>query len=210
VTTVTRGRLVLIAGEGRVTDTARDLCGEAGLLPDDVTWTRTAASFFQGNRFLTGALLLQVLGHVHGRRVLDLYAGVGLFSVGLAARGADVLAVEGDAVSVADLELNALRWGTRLTTRQAPVEAALMTLPAGRCDTVVLDPPRTGASPEAVAGIVALAADRVVYVSCDPATLARDAALLVAGGYRLASLEAFDLFPNTAHVETLAVFDRVI
>ncbi|MCC7043371.1 MAG: class I SAM-dependent RNA methyltransferase [Acidobacteria bacterium] len=209
VTTVSRGRMVLVAGEGRVTDTALDLCGEAGWLPGAVTWTRTAASFFQGNRFLTGALLQQVLRHVRGRRVLDLYAGVGLFSVGLAARGAEVLAVEGDEVSVTDLELNASRWGTRLTTRQAAVEATLVTLPPGRCDTVVLDPPRTGASPEAVAGVIALGAGRVVYVSCDPATLARDAALLVPGGYRLASIEAFDLFPNTPHVETLAVFDRV-
>jgi 23S rRNA (uracil1939-C5)-methyltransferase len=209
VTTVSRGRMVLVAGEGRVTDTAGDLCGDAGLLPDTVTWTRTAASFFQGNRFLTGALLQQVLRHVRGRRVLDLYAGVGLFSVGLAARGADVLAVEGDDVSAADLELNASRWGSKLTTRQSAVEAALLTLPPGRCDTVVLDPPRTGASSEAVAGVIALGAGRVVYVSCDPATLARDAALLVAGGYRLASIEAFDLFPNTPHVETLAVFDRV-
>jgi 23S rRNA (uracil1939-C5)-methyltransferase len=208
VTTVSRGRLELLAGNGRVTDTARELCGEAGPLPADVAWTRTAASFFQGNRYLTGALLQQVLGHVQGRRVLDLYAGVGLFSVGMAARGAEVLAVEGDEVSVADLELNAARWGARLTTRQSAVEAALLTLPTGRCDTVVLDPPRTGASPEAVAGVIALGAARVVYVSCDPATLARDAALLVAGGYRLASIEAFDLFPNTAHVETLAVFDR--
>lgn len=208
VTTVSRGRLALLTGSGRVTDTARDLCGDSGPLPADVTWTRTAASFFQGNRYLTGALLQRVLGHVRGLRVLDLYAGVGLFSVGMAARGAEVLAVEGDEVSVADLELNAARWGARLTTRQSAVESVLLTLPPGRCDTVVLDPPRTGASPEAVAGVLALLAGRVVYVSCDPATLARDAALLVAGGYRLVSLEAFDLFPNTAHVETLAVFDR--
>jgi tRNA/tmRNA/rRNA uracil-C5-methylase (TrmA/RlmC/RlmD family) len=208
VTSVSRGRLVRIAGEGRVTDTARDLCGSTDVLPADVSWTRTAASFFQGNRFLTGTLLERVLQHVRGRRVLDLYAGVGLFSVGLAARGADVLAVEGDAVSVADLELNAARWSSRLTTRQSAVEAALATLPPGRCETVVLDPPRTGASPEAVDGVVALGAARIVYVSCDPATLARDAARLVAGGYRLVSIEAFDMFPNTAHVETLAVFDR--
>lgn len=208
VTTVSRGRLVRIAGEGRVTDTARELCGGSGLLTDDVTWTRTAASFFQGNRYLTGTLLERVLQHVRGRRVLDLYAGVGLFSVGLVARGAEVLAVEGDAVAVADLELNAARWGTRLTTRQSAVEAALATLPPGRCDTVVLDPPRTGASPEAVDGVIAVGASRIVYVSCDPATLARDTERIVAGGYRLASIEAFDLFPNTAHVETLAVFDR--
>lgn len=208
LTTVGRGRIVRLFGNGRVTDTAHDLCGEDGLLPADVTWTRTAASFFQGNRFLTGALLQQVLRHVRGRRVVDLYAGVGLFSVGMAARGAEVLAVEGDAAGVADLELNTARWSGRLTTRQAAVEAALSTLPPGRFDTVVLDPPRTGASADAIAGVIALEPGRVIYVSCDPATLARDAALLTTGGYRLTSIESFDLFPNTAHVETLAVFDR--
>jgi 23S rRNA (uracil1939-C5)-methyltransferase len=208
LTTTSRGRIVSLGGSGRVTDTARDLRGDADLLPPDVTWTRTAASFFQGNRYLTGTLLQRVLQHVRGARVLDLYAGVGLFSVGMAACGAEVMAVEGDEVSVADLELNAARWGSRLATRQSAVEAALATTPPGTFETVVIDPPRTGASPQAAAGLVALGAPRIVYVSCDPATLARDAALLSAGGYRLESVEAFDLFPNTAHVETLAVFQN--
>lgn len=207
LTTSAGGRMTLIAGEGRVTDSARVLTG-SDLLPDDVTWTRTAASFFQGNRFLTGALLMRVLECARGPRVLDLYAGVGLFSVGLAAQGASVTAVEGDATSVGDLEINATRWASTLNIRQAAVEAALSTMPPAAFDTIVLDPPRTGASPDAIRSVVALGAGRLIYVSCDPATLARDAALLVAGGYRLSSVEAFDLFPNTAHVEMLAVFDR--
>ena len=74
--------------------------------------------------------------------------------------------------------------------------------------TLVLDPPRTGVSTEAMSGILALKPGRVVYVSCDVATLARDARRFVEAGYRLAHMEAFDLFPNTAHVETLAVFVR--
>jgi 23S rRNA (uracil1939-C5)-methyltransferase len=98
--------------------------------------------------------------------------------------------------------------GGRLTIRQASVEAVVTTVAAGTFGTVVLDPPRTGASPEVIAGIVAISPGRVVYVSCDPATLARDAALLKAGGYDLVSIEAFDMFPNTPHIETLAVFDR--
>jgi 23S rRNA (uracil1939-C5)-methyltransferase len=208
LTTVARGRMVLLAGDGRVTDTTRDLCGDTDLLPADVAWTRTAASFFQGNRFLTGTLLQQVLRHVRGTRVLDLYAGVGLFSIGMAARGARVTAVEGDEIAVADLDRNSARWGARITTRQSSVEAALMTVAAGQFDTVVIDPPRTGASPEVVAGLVTLETPRLVYVSCDPATLARDAALLITGGYQPSSIEAFDLFPNTPHVETLVVFDR--
>jgi 23S rRNA (uracil1939-C5)-methyltransferase len=74
-------------------------------------------------------------------------------------------------------------------------------------DAVVLDPPRTGLSPAALDAIVGLPRTRLVYVSCDPATLARDAARLVAAGYGLTSIRGFDLFPNTAHVETVAVFD---
>ena len=210
VTTIDRGRLVRIAGDGRVVDTTTTLCGPTDRLPPDVRWARTASSFFQGNRYLTGALLQQVLRHVRGPRVLDLYAGVGLFSVGLAARGMTVTAVEGDETSMADLELNAEPWTSTLTTWQAPVEVAVATTQPGAFETVVLDPPRTGASAEAVAGVIALEPSRLVYVSCDPATLARDAALLGAGGYRLESVEAFDLFPNTAHVETLAVFDKTV
>jgi 23S rRNA (uracil1939-C5)-methyltransferase len=74
--------------------------------------------------------------------------------------------------------------------------------------TVLLDPPRTGLSKEAAHALLPLAAPRLVYASCDVATLARDAARVVAAGYRLSHVEAFDMFPNTAHVETLAVFDR--
>jgi len=209
LTTRSGDRLVAHAGEGRVTDSARDLCGNDVVIPGDVSWARTAASFFQGNRYLTGALLRRVLDQAQGSRVLDLYAGVGLFTVGLAARGAAVTAVEGDATSVADMEINVNRFGGSVVVRELAVEAAVLTAGVGHFDTVVLDPPRTGVSPDALAGVVGLQAARIVYVSCDPATLARDAGRLTAQGYRLEAIEAFDLFPNTAHVETLAVFDRV-
>jgi 23S rRNA (uracil1939-C5)-methyltransferase len=75
-------------------------------------------------------------------------------------------------------------------------------------DVVVLDPPRTGISAAAVAGVIAWAAPRIVYVSCDPPTLARDAARLVQAGYRIESMSAMDLFPNTPHVETIVAFSR--
>jgi 23S rRNA (uracil1939-C5)-methyltransferase len=140
--------------------------------------------------------------------VLDLYSGVGLFAIALAARGATVTAVEGDAASGDDLELNAARWSSHVLVRRGSVEDVATTLSAGAFDAIVLDPPRTGASPDALASIIKLAASRIVYVSCDPATLARDAKVLVAAGYRLGPIQGFDLFPNTAHVETVAVFDR--
>jgi 23S rRNA (uracil1939-C5)-methyltransferase len=77
-----------------------------------------------------------------------------------------------------------------------------------RADAVIVDPPRTGLSKAAITGVIALKAPRVVYVSCDVATFARDARLLVEAGYRFMSLQAFDMFPNTAHVESVGVFER--
>ena len=74
--------------------------------------------------------------------------------------------------------------------------------------TIIMDPPRTGLSKEALAGAIAVRAPRLIYVSCDIATLARDARLLVDAGYQMADVRAFDLFPNTAHVETVTVFAR--
>jgi 23S rRNA (uracil1939-C5)-methyltransferase len=74
--------------------------------------------------------------------------------------------------------------------------------------TLIVDPPRTGISAEAIQPILNLRASRLVYVSCDPATMARDARRLIDGGYRLASLRSFDLFPNTPHIESLGVFER--
>jgi tRNA/tmRNA/rRNA uracil-C5-methylase (TrmA/RlmC/RlmD family) len=78
----------------------------------------------------------------------------------------------------------------------------------GRTQTIVVDPPRTGLSREAIESIAKLDAERVIYVSCDPPTMARDARRLLDAGYRMVSLKGFDLFPNTPHVETVGVFDR--
>jgi 23S rRNA (uracil1939-C5)-methyltransferase len=78
-----------------------------------------------------------------------------------------------------------------------------------RADTIVVDPPRTGISRAAMEAVVRMGARRVVYVSCDPPTMARDARRLIDGGYRLTELGAFDLFPNTPHVESVGIFDRV-
>jgi tRNA/tmRNA/rRNA uracil-C5-methylase (TrmA/RlmC/RlmD family) len=175
----------------------------------DGTLRRHAESFFQGNRFLLSTLVTAVADAVpDAGEVLDLYAGVGLFSVPLASLGhLEVTAVEGDRASGADLRENARALSPRLKAYVSGVEeylAARHVTPA----TVVVDPPRTGLSKEAGDRLVRLRAPRIVYVSCDPPTLARDARRLLDAGYRLASLRAFDLFPNTPHVESLAVFDR--
>jgi tRNA/tmRNA/rRNA uracil-C5-methylase (TrmA/RlmC/RlmD family) len=203
------GRIAPLGGSLAVTDTASDLFFDAPPVPADVTWTRRAASFFQGNRYLTGSLVAHVLRSAAGAaRVVDLYAGVGLFAVAFAASGARVVAIEGDRTATMDLEGNARPWGDRLVVEHRPVEDPIRHSPAARPDVVVLDPPRTGASRDALAGVIAFQATRVVYVSCDPPTLARDAAHLGDAGYVLQSIAGFDLFPNTPHVETVAVFDR--
>jgi 23S rRNA (uracil1939-C5)-methyltransferase len=203
-----RGRARALAGAAHVTETADTLFGGDLPVPAATRWVRQPGSFFQGNRFLTGALARAVTGLVEGDRVADLYAGVGLFAVTLAASGRRVLAIEGDRTAARDLATNAEPFGERLEVERAPVEGAARALRPGVFDAVVLDPPRTGVSKEALDAVVRLRSPRLVYVSCDPATLARDSARLTAAGYRLQLLHPFDLFPNTAHVECVSLFVR--
>ncbi len=178
---------------------------------------RHVASFFQGNRHLLQPFLSHVARQVPpGSEVLDLYAGVGLFSVGAAsARGARVTAVEGDRVAASDLAANAAASGSAVTAVYQPVEEFV----SGHDGTAVrsgsavpfvaiTDPPRTGMSPAALDGLIQTGAGCIIYVSCDVATLARDARKIVDAGYVLSRADAFDLFPNTPHVETVVVFDR--
>jgi 23S rRNA (uracil1939-C5)-methyltransferase len=178
---------------------------------------RHVLSFFQGNRYLLGTLVAHVAARVPlGSRVLDLYAGVGLFSVAAAVtRGASVTAVEGDAQASADLQANGRNAGGQVAALRAPVESVgaagagvLSRIPGMDIDTVIVDPPRTGMSPEALGGALSVKASRLIYVSCDVATLARDARKIVDGGYSLERVDAFDMFPNTPHVETVVVFVR--
>ena len=206
VTMLVRGALRVICGSPVVTDSAADLFGGSVPFDTPATWTRSAPPFFQANRYLVGSLVRGVLRFASADRVVDLYAGVGLFSVALAASGARVLAVEGDAFAVDDLRTNAAPFGDRLDVAEMPVEEAAVQAPRDRVDVVVLDPPRTGASARTIEAIAAWKVPTLVYVSCDPPTLARDAARLTARGYALATLEAFDMFPNTPHVEAIATF----
>ena len=198
---------VLTAGSPAVSDTLRALTADRF----EGTLSRSAESFFQANRFLLPVLVTTVLDVVSAGpagEILDLYAGVGLFSVALAAAGHErITAVEGDRHSGADLRRNAAAWPAVW-----PIVGAVEDYLAGTRGippaTIVVDPPRTGISRQAMEAVVAAGATRVIYVSCDPPTMARDARRLLDGGYRLSSLRAFDLFPNTPHVESLGVFDR--
>jgi len=169
---------------------------------------RHVLAFFQGNRYLLAPLLSHVAELVGSSdRVIDLYAGAGLFSLAAAARGARVVAVEGDRLSAADLQANASAWSGAVEVRHEPVEA-FVARHHDEAGVIIVDPPRTGLSKEALSGVLALGARRVVYVSCDVATLARDTRQIVDRGYGLERIEAFDLFPNTPHVECVVQFVR--
>lgn len=208
VAAIARRGVFTCAGDDCIVDRASDVLGDAPERAGTLQWTRQSASFFQGNRFLVGRLTQRVLELAGGDHFADFYAGVGLFAVALAHRGATGIAVEGDAASGQDLRRNAEQSNGRLEVRLGPVEEAVASRPARRPDVIVVDPPRTGLSPEVAQGVMRWDAPRLVYVSCDVPTLARDASLCAAAGYRLTSLEALDMFPNTPHVECIAVFDR--
>ncbi|MBE3072911.1 MAG: class I SAM-dependent RNA methyltransferase [Acidobacteria bacterium] len=198
---------VVLRGTPIVTDTL-EIGGRAGSTCAPV-FRRHVQSFFQANRFLVPALVSRVLALVPPGPVVDLYAGVGLFAISLAATGrSGVTAVEGDRTSAEDLRANAKPWGTALQAHAMPVEQFLRSQRPAPEATLIVDPPRTGMSRDASAGIIASGAARLVFVSCDVATLARDVRKLVDAGYALEHLEAFDLFPNTAHVEAVAVLTR--
>ena len=195
-------RVRVLSGEGRVTDQFES---------DGRAWSisRTTQAFFQGNRYLLDPLVRHVIAALGRGPVTDLYAGAGLFAIAAAAHGhAPVTAIEGDIVSAGDLRRNAADWRGLVQARHEPVEAHLQNPRTIRPQTVIADPPRTGLSGRAAAGVASLGAPRVVYVSCDAPTLARDVRLLVDAGYQLRQLTAFDLFPNTAHVETVALLER--
>jgi len=171
--------------------------------------TRHVRAFFQGNRFLIGALVQHVMTLVPSGPVIDLYAGGGLFGLALAAAGADrVTLVEGDPVSGADLQMNSEPVRDRVRVVRTSVEDFLARRRPATFVFVIVRPPRTGLSRDAVAGILAFKPARLVYVSCDVATLARDTRALLDSGYELGPVTALDLFPNTAHVETVTVFTR--
>jgi 23S rRNA (uracil1939-C5)-methyltransferase len=192
----------LLAGDPHVVDTL-ELDGRT------ITLRRHVQSFFQANRFLLGGLVAQVLEHVPpGAEVVDLYAGVGLFSIAAAAaRDAHVQAVEGDRAAARDLAFNAVAQKGAVEVISRPVESFVRA--GGRAlDVLIVDPPRTGMSREAIDRALALNAPTVVYVSCDVATLARDVRRFTEAGYRLEALDAFDLFPNTPHVETVVKLNR--
>lgn len=166
----------------------------------------SGGSFFQVNRFLVDEIVDIVTAGRSGEIALDLYAGVGLFSMALAPSFRHIMAVESSQGSASDLQYNAVR---NVKAVRSAVDAYLEGRGAKvRPDLVVVDPPRAGLGDRVARSLASLGAARVTYVSCDPATLARDLTTLIAGGYRVERLHLVDLFPQTYHIESVVELIR--
>jgi 23S rRNA (uracil1939-C5)-methyltransferase len=165
------------------------------------------AGFFQAHATLRRALAEAVLVEAgRGARALELHAGAGFFTLGLAAQFGELVAVESEPHAAQDLRANlarAERANVRVLAQRAARALASPELARFSPEVVVLDPPRTGIGESEAAALARLGAQRIVYVSCDPATFARDLRVLARGGYRLYAARGFDLFPHTPHVEAL-------
>jgi 23S rRNA (uracil1939-C5)-methyltransferase len=170
---------------------------------NDDTFHVSGDSFFQVNRFLVTSLADLAIGDFRGETAWDLYAGVGLFSLPLARRFESVVAVESGRSAAADLALNAERAGVTLEVSPMSAEAWLAQPTDKNPDLVLADPPRAGLGKAAVARLLELKPATLVLIACDPATLARDLALLTSV-YKIDALTLVDLFPQTFHIESVA------
>lgn len=167
-----------------------------------------ARLFFQANRFLLNCLIEEVVGDYKGSTCLDLYCGVGFFTIPLARRFEKVLAVEQMVEAVRYAKRNAQAAGLRNIAFFAQGTKDFLNRNLPRFDLVVLDPPRTGAERQVMDRLFALEPSQICYVSCDPATLARDLCRLVSK-YEVFSVTAIDLFPQTHHVETIVKLRKI-
>jgi 23S rRNA (uracil1939-C5)-methyltransferase len=154
-----------------------------------------------------------VVAETRGRLALDLFAGVGLFSVPLANRFERLIAVESNVAAVRDLEANLQASGAASPNLRHTTVEAFLEHWHDRPDLVVLDPPRTGVAARALSRLIKIAPQEIVYLSCDPATLARDLAILAGdtqnpGAYRISEVHLVDIFPQTYHIEALVRLSR--
>lgn len=175
-------------------------------------FTFEASSFFQVNSEQAAKLYEYAASLAledSPREILELYAGVGGMTAFLAAGGAKITAVESWEPAAKYIARNAEANGIKkITPLAARVEEAASELSKKNYGTVVLDPPRAGCDEKVVAALLKIAAERIVYVSCNPATLARDIKRLAEGGYELVHAKPFDMFPQTGHVETIVLLQR--
>jgi 23S rRNA (uracil1939-C5)-methyltransferase len=175
-----------------------------------VTFRVSAGSFFQVNTSLIETLIDQVITRLAPRQpetILDAYCGVGLLTRFIAPRAGRVIGIESSASASADARVNLAAF-ERVDLREGLVEAILPAI-HDRVDAAVVDPPRAGCGPQVIRALIEKQIDRLVYVSCDPATLARDIRILIDHGYQLIEVQPVDMFPHTYHIESIALLLRV-
>lgn len=205
--------LASIASDPRTGPTGRTLdhAGAPGLAYRTAghSYWVSRGGFFQVNRFLIDTLVDLVCTGRSGTLAWDLFAGVGLFSLVLASNFDRIAAVEANPTAMQDLRSALAKRSPRSTAVQATTLDFLTraVLDRDRPELIVLDPPRAGAGTDACALLLRLAAQQIVYVSCDPSSLARDLAVL-ASAYEISALHLVDLFPQTTHLETVAILAK--
>ncbi len=191
----------------------RTLRGE-GVITEEFDWETfqiPPTAFFQSNYYVASKLMNAVFEELElsGREtVLDLYSGVGLFSLRVSSAARRVIGVESSRVAVRAAKANAnINDRRNVEFVEADVEEFIRAF-EGKVDAVILDPPRGGAGKSVMSDIVRLKPPKVIYVSCEPSTLARDLKVLIQGGYEIKRIKPFDMFPQTFHVETMVVLER--
>lgn len=177
---------------------------EISLVAAGEKYAFSADAFFQGNKYLIGKLIETATGGAEGQMALDLYSGVGLFSLQLSRRFRKVFAVEEFSPAVAYARKNTSNAGLRnVEIIERPVGRFLTEQKPGDVDFALLDPPRSGTEKKTVLDLIRIRPRAVSYVSCDPSVLARDIRRFLDGGYTVDSITAIDLFPQTHHVEAV-------
>ena len=177
----------------------------------DMTFRARSDTFVQTNfrqMLVLYRTALDMLAAQPEDRVLDLYAGIGTISVAVARQGAVVTAIEENPHAVQLGRLNARINSARVEYQPGKVEAVLRSIRLAQHQAVILDPPRAGCEPPALAELIRLGPARLVYVSCEPSTHARDLIGLVRGGYRVRRAAIVDMFPQTYHIESVALLER--
>ena len=170
----------------------------------DRTFVFSFSSFFQTNPYIAEKLLKDVVEYVKGKKVYDLYAGVGLFSVYLASKY-DVVAVESNPSAIRDLVENAEINGVKLEIIQGKTEEFIEEI--NKANTIIVDPPRKGLSEKVIKKFNEMSVERLLYISCNPPVFFRDRKKL--NKFRLNKIYLYDMFPNTYHIEILGIFDKI-
>jgi len=195
---LTDNDVVVMAGDDHLT-----------MIVNDRLFHVSAASFFQVNTEMAGKMAAHLLAHLRvspATTLLDVFCGVGLFSAFFAPHVGRLIGIEASLSACEDFAVNLDEFDT-VELYEAPAEDVLPALDV-KSDIVIVDPPRAGLEKRSLDALLARGPARIAYVSCDPSTLARDAARLIAGGYRLLQVTPFDLFPQTYHIESISIFEK--